>query len=98
MCGMGLPLANVGGWTHGQVIEHPLADWAALETFEPPPTNVDAQQVRARYEATRRRGNMFTRGSGGNFFERVHYLRGYENLLMDLAGDTPSCSGSSKNS
>ena len=73
----------------GQVIGHPVADWSALDAFTPPKVAVDAAGVAAGYEETRRRGNLYTSGGGGNFFERLHYLRGYENLLMDMPGDTP---------
>ena len=73
----------------GQVIEHPLADWSALDAFTPPKVAIDAAKVAAQFEEIRRKRNYLTTGGGNNFFERLHYLRGYENLLMDLAGDTP---------
>ncbi|MFA5393743.1 MAG: uroporphyrinogen decarboxylase family protein [Candidatus Ratteibacteria bacterium] len=73
----------------GQVIEHPLADWSALDTFTPPKVSIDKVKIAAQYAEIRRKGWTWTKGGGNNFFERLRYLRGFENLLMDMAGDTP---------
>lgn len=54
----------------GQVKGHPLADWKALETYQfPKPPDS-------------RRGYIC--GSGGILFERMQWLRGFENLMIDL--------------
>ena len=73
----------------GQVIEHPLDDWSALDSFQPPAIHLDLPKLAKDYEETRRNGVIFTMGGGGNFFERMHYLRGYENLLIDMTDDSP---------
>ena len=54
----------------GQVKGHPIADWKAFETYRFP-TLPD-----------KRLG--YVTGSGGSLFERMQWLRGFENLLMDL--------------
>jgi len=54
----------------GQVKKHPLADWRALETYLLP----KPQKPERRYRI----------GSGGNLFERMQWLRGFEKLMMDL--------------
>jgi len=54
----------------GQVKGHPLEDWDALKTYQfPEPPKLE-------------RGYII--GSGGNLFERMQWLRGFENLMVDL--------------
>jgi len=69
----------------GQVIGHPLKNWSALKDFTPPPISIDRMQVARDFTATKEAGTMFAAGSGSNFFERLRYLRGYSDLLMDMA-------------
>jgi len=52
----------------GQVKGHPLADWQALATYRLPQFPEEKYAV----------------GDGGNLFERMQWLRGYENLMVDL--------------
>ncbi len=78
----------------GQVVGHPLADWKALETFRPPDPleQYDWRAIRAGLEADRQSGRL-TRGyisiTQGGFFDRLQFLRGMANILMDFASHAP---------
>ncbi len=77
----------------GAVTEHPLAKWDDLSDFVPPDparTNgmmeVDWSKTKARTLQVETQGEYFL-GSleHGHAFMRLGYLRGYENLLLDMA-------------
>lgn len=85
----------------GQVVEHPLEDWKSFDSFKPPdpeaskdglycsyPSNWDG--IRSNIAKARKAGRM-TFGSvpHGFMFMRLHYLRGFSNLMMDFAGEHP---------
>jgi hypothetical protein len=81
----------------GQVIEHPLADWKAFAAFRPPDIlrktrwGEDREGwdvVKRRVESQKERGVLAT-ARIPCFFDRLHYLRGFENLLCDFAADPP---------
>ena len=79
----------------GQVVEHPLADWNALETFVPPDPLRWAERGPRDWAAARRtieerkRKGLLTSGDGERLFDRLYFLRGFENLMMDFATDDP---------
>ena len=79
----------------GQVVGHPLADWSALETFCPPDPaeQHNWRSVRDRVGADRRAGRLVRGGTsltqGGFIFDRLQFLRGMENLLLDFALEPP---------
>ena len=91
--------ANVDAWgcvwhvgepgVIGEVKEAPLADWSALAGYRPPfelLDNADLNAVTRSCAASR----VFMRvGTETRPFERLQFLRGSENLLMDLAYDPP---------
>ncbi len=79
-------------------VHHPLGDWAALEEYVPPdPLTQDSfgprdwAKVRRELDEARQRGDLATGGGlmHGFFFMRLFYLRGFENLMLDLASDEP---------
>jgi len=79
----------------GIVVESPLADWSALDTYEPPDVErfdergtVDWEQIRRNTVAAREAGHL-TGGNGERLFDRMYFLRGFENLMMDFATDDP---------
>ena len=79
----------------GQVVGHPLADWDALGTYRPPDPRTKTErgdrdwgEIRDRVAGERRRGEL-TSGSGERLFDRLYFLRGFENLMMDFATDHP---------
>jgi uroporphyrinogen decarboxylase len=81
----------------GTVVEYPLANWAAFETYHfPDPNQTDGLQLLdwAAVEASLRQGTAAGRlGEGGlphgHTFLRLIYLRGYENLMFDMADEDP---------
>ena len=81
----------------GSVTKHPLANWDALQNFTPPDpahsngmAEVDWSIIEDKILNAKRQGKY---GVGslehGHVFLRLSYLRGYENLLLDMAdGET----------
>ncbi len=80
----------------GLVVESPLADWKALDTFQPPDLNEtnrwrgfrDWDRIATDVEDEKGRG-LLTQGHGEDLFDRLFKLRGFENLMMDVATDDP---------
>ena len=80
-------------------VEYPLEDWAALEGYRwPDPMTDDAFGPRADWEDVRKsmadekaRGGLATGGGLQHGFQymRLYYLRGFTNLMIDLATDEP---------
>jgi uroporphyrinogen decarboxylase len=77
----------------GSVTGHPLADWAALESFTPPDPNrtngmgpIDWSAIETQIRRIRDEGK-YAVGSleHGHAFLRLSYLRGYERLMYDMA-------------
>jgi len=84
---------NIQDGLEGQVKQYPLADWDALDTYKPPdPLTLaergprDWAQIAKDTKATRERGE-FTGGDGERLFDRLYFLRGWENLMLDFATD-----------
>lgn len=72
----------------GEVVGHPLESWDMLETFELPDPYAPGRF--AAFELYRR---LFARGSfvvgmmDNGLWERMHFLRGFSELLMDVAAE-----------
>jgi len=73
----------------------PLADWRALDTYQPPDPleyrdreQRDWDGIKRDFEGKGKRG-ILTRGDGGQLFTRLYWLRGFENLMIDIATDDP---------
>lgn len=77
----------------GSVRKHPLSDWDDLRNFTPPDpaqsngmSDIDWSIIKDKILDAKRQGNH---GVGslehGHAFLRLSYLRGYENLLFDMA-------------
>ncbi len=86
---------NVKQGTLGRVVEPPLSDWRFLDTYEPPDPSKkddfgerDWDEVKRNTEEQKKKG-LLTQGSGGELFTRLYFLRGFENLMMDIATDDP---------
>ena len=76
----------------GSVTQHPLSDWDALQSYAPPDpaqTNgmaaIDWSKIKDKIFKAKEKGK-FGVGSleHGHAFMRLSYLRGYENLLLDM--------------
>jgi len=73
----------------GQVVGHPLTDWRALAqlTVPDPERQWDWEAIRLRCKQARERGELVHGYMGiyeGGFFDRLQFLRGLENLLVDF--------------
>jgi len=73
----------------GQVVGHPLADWKNLAhlTVPDPAQQWDWDAVRLRCRQARERGELVNGYIGiieGGFFDRLQFLRGLDNLLVDF--------------
>ena len=88
----------------GQVIKNPLDSWDKLKTYEPPdPINLDIlptegaprgyanfTEARRRIEEAKKRGELAIGGcSHGFMFQRLYYLRGFKNLMIDFITEPP---------
>ncbi len=81
----------------GVVINSPLAEWEALETFVPPDPAVqwdrgpaDWEGARRQIERARAEGRHTSGGLPHGFlFMRLYYLRGFENFMIDVATEDP---------
>jgi len=81
----------------GTVTQHPLADWQAFDGYAAPDAQcstgrgpIDWDDAAAAYQQARERGQL-TRGGlpHGHTFMTLMYLRGYENLMYDMADGEP---------
>lgn len=78
-----------GVWGHPT--EWPLNDWSKLPRYvmpEPPHPTPD-ELARQRAALAARQERYFCLGHGGSLFEKLHSLRRFEDVLMDLALDSP---------
>jgi hypothetical protein len=81
----------------GQVVRHPLDDWAGFDTYTPPdPETQELWQDRDWHETARRIRERREQGhpaqgqlGHGFLFMMLYYLRGFENLMLDYATDDP---------
>jgi uroporphyrinogen decarboxylase len=87
--------ANIQEGLEGQVVGHPLADWSVLETYRFPDPLVyaergprDWEQAKIDLADAHARGLLFG-GNGERLFDRLYFLRGFDNLMMDFALEPP---------
>jgi hypothetical protein len=88
---------NAWGGLEGQVVEHPLADWSALATYKPPDPlvlgdrgPVDWEKNRENTARAAQEGRLTSGGVPHGFMlMRLWYLRGFENLMLDMAENRP---------
>ncbi|MEX2680025.1 MAG: uroporphyrinogen decarboxylase family protein [Candidatus Sigynarchaeota archaeon] len=81
----------------GQVIVHPLANWSALATYQfPDPLKYTERGKRASWHVVKlgswlanKTGILFS-GSGERLFDRLYFLRGFDNLMHDIASNDPN--------
>jgi len=81
----------------GVVTEAPLADWAQWDQWQAPDALTTADRGPADWDAVRRRvqeakakGELTTGGLPHGFlFMRLTYLRGFSNMMMDMATEEP---------
>ncbi|MFQ6132205.1 MAG: uroporphyrinogen decarboxylase family protein [Armatimonadota bacterium] len=70
---------------------HPLADWRALDNYQPPrpPACSGEQFDNDRAATAERKRQYYTMAGAGTLYERLQQLRGYESLVYDLVEDRP---------
>ncbi|HUW62372.1 MAG TPA: uroporphyrinogen decarboxylase family protein [Candidatus Bathyarchaeia archaeon] len=73
----------------GEVKHPPLADWSRLEGWAPPWELLDGADVPRINRACKKTDNFVIGGTHVRPFERMQFLRGSENLLMDLLARPP---------
>ena len=70
----------------GQVVRHPFSNWDNLKTFEFPNPNAnwrfDIEKIKKAINENR--GKKFIRAYAGNMFELMQWLRGFNNLMLDI--------------
>jgi uroporphyrinogen decarboxylase len=74
----------------GQVVSCPLAGWSALDGYRAPDPAIGADalgRVAAEVAAEGHRRWVFA--DGGELFQRMWFVRGFEDLLVDLHEDRP---------
>jgi hypothetical protein len=78
-----------GVWGHPY--NEPLADIDKLDTYKPPqpPPLSGPEFEEAKTAVARHKQKYFCIGDGGMIWEQMHFLRPYEDCLMDIIEDTP---------
>lgn len=92
---------NVQRGVCGQAVYEPLEDWASFDAWKkhlPDPLTTDLfgprpawDQVAKGLADAKARGDLAIGGGlqHGHFFMALYYLRGFENLMVDMATDEP---------
>jgi len=86
---------NIHLGMEGQVIKPPLQEWSAFDSYRPPDYNEFSERGPANWQQkiddnhNRKQAGLITYGDGGRLFDRLYFLRGFENLMMDFADDHP---------
>ncbi len=79
-----------GQYLDGVVVEHPLADWEAMDAWTPPSPDERVARAQADAKAARQEDRRLSVGMEHGFlFLRLTYLRGFENFMVDVAEDHP---------
>jgi len=74
----------------GRTVVHPLEDWAAFDGYRPPDPMTGVEGVAFVEEMVRRDDHQrFVVVDAGELFQRMWFLRGYENSLIDLMEQPP---------
>jgi len=81
----------------GSVSTHPLADWKSLDSYNPPDPEItdglvpiDWKQVTRDLSDSKKRGELAITGlRHGHTFLQLCDIRGYENLMFDMADEEP---------
>jgi len=79
-----------GNYLDGQVVEHPLENWDAFESYIPPDPekNRDWEEEKKRIE--KEKGKISSAGvEHGFFYLQLTYLRGFDDLMIDIGLGEP---------
>ena len=72
----------------GQVVFHPLADWNALDRYQPPDTATDEIINALVRRIEENAGGKYTIADGDTLWQRMYYLRGFQEANEDLLIET----------
>ena len=75
----------------GQVIFHPLADWAHLDRYQPPDTASDEILAAVAQRIQENGGSKYTLADGDTLWQRMYYLRGFQAINEDLLVQPELC-------
>lgn len=75
----------------GQVVFHPLADWAALDGYRPPDTAGDETIADVQRRIQENEGRKYTLADGDTLWQRMYYLRGFQAVNEDLLVEPERC-------
>ncbi|HOV21946.1 MAG TPA: uroporphyrinogen decarboxylase family protein [bacterium] len=81
-----------GNYLDGQVIEHPLSSWDLFKNFTPPnpAEHRDWILTKKEIEEVKKEGGFSSVGvEHGFFYLRLTYLRGFNNLMIDIGSKEP---------
>lgn len=74
----------------GQAVVHPLENWAAFDSYRPPDPMIGVKGVAFVEDMVRRDDHQhFVFVDAGELAQRIWFLRGYENSLMDTVDQPP---------
>ncbi len=74
---------NLGSSNLGEVKDYPLKEWADFDKLSVPNVH-DPRRWTLAQGARARLGDKFLLGGGISIYERAHFLRGLENIWMDI--------------
>ena len=75
---------RLGDQFKGQVVGHPLQKWSSLDTYRfPDPSDTDEFEILASLIESEGH-EKYILVDGGTLFQRMFYLRGFDNILIDL--------------
>ncbi|MCC7355308.1 MAG: methyltransferase [Anaerolineae bacterium] len=74
---------------HGEVRNPILADWSALATLTPPNEILEGLDVTPSHAFYEKTDKFILCGSTVQPFQRILFLRGFENLMLDFATEPP---------
>lgn len=86
-----------GGY-EGVVVGHPLASWDAFEDYEFLDLLKYTETGKRIWRGVKpglwlaKKTGLRAAGGGGRLFDRMYFLRGFDNLMMDIARDHPMLS------
>ncbi|MHB1007570.1 MAG: uroporphyrinogen decarboxylase family protein [Chloroflexota bacterium] len=69
----------------GLIVHHPLSDWAALDSYAFPDPLVIGDWRNVPETLTRGGHRKYVLVDGDTLYQRMFYLRGFDNLMLDLA-------------
>ena len=75
----------------GQVVFHPLADWAALDRYQPPDTAADQLLTEMGKRIDENAGGKYTIADGDTLWQRMYYLHGFQAVNEDLLTRPEQC-------